>query len=175
MFRPGQSEKVYYEINMPDDPDLSGSYWGIFFVEGEARPAETRPIASNKPSLGLNIVVRHGVKVYTTIPGTEQIKAAFVSAKTEKHPDGRLDFIATFENQGNTYLRPDVWLELRDWQGATVYHQDYRTLSILPGIKRDYIFELREVNVPPGRYIGLIIADYGPVNLIAAQAEIEVL
>jgi len=170
---PGESEKIYFQVNIPDDAELSGSYWGIFFVEGEPTPDDDTP-HGERANIGLNVVVRHGVKVYVTIPDTEEKKAEFIAAWTEKPAGGGLDFMATFENQGNTYLRPKVWLELRDWTGATVYSEQYRTLSILPGIRRDYKFELRELNIPQGRYIGLIIADYGATNLIAAQAEIEV-
>jgi len=171
---PDESEEAYFQVIVPDDPGLSGSYWGIFFVEGEPQPDEDDNPKSEKATIGLNIVVRHGVKVYVTIPDTGEKKAEFVAAWTEQPPEGGLDFIATFENQGNTYLRPKVWLELRDLSGATAYSEEYRTLSILPGIRRDYKFELRELNIPPGRYIALIIADYGATNLIAAQAEIGV-
>jgi hypothetical protein len=171
---PGGSEEIYYEIKVPDDPSLSGSYWGIFFIEGEPNSTAAREPGGSVPSLGLNIVLRHGVKVYVTIPGTEDAMAKFVAARTETLEGGGLDVVATFENQGNTYLRPDVWLELRDITGTTVYSEGHRTLSVLPGIKRDYRFELRDIGLEPGRYIALVIADYGALRLIAAQAELEV-
>jgi P pilus assembly chaperone PapD len=172
---PEGSEKIYYEIKVPEDEDkqLAGSYWGIFFVEAEPNPGE--PVLSGKPeaTLGLKIVMRHGVKVYVTIPGTERRKAEFIAARTEES-DGGLNIFATFENQGNTYLRPDVWLELRDSTGTTVYSIDHGILSVLPGISRDYEFELIGVKLPPGRYIALVIADYGALSLIGAQVELEV-
>ena len=170
----GASERIYFQVKVPDDPNLSGSYWGIFFVEGEPSADEDNLARGEKANIGMNIIVRHGIKVYVTIPNTEERKAAFVAAWTEQGKEGGLNFISTFENQGNTYLRPTIWLELRDWTGSVVYTQQYKTLSVLPGIKRDCTFELKGLNIPRGRYIGLIIADYGAMNLIAAQAEIEV-
>ncbi len=170
---PGGTEPIYYEIKVPNDPELTGSYWGIFFVEGEPSATEVKDSSENA-SLGLNVIVRHGVKVYVTIRGTEESHAGFVAARTENTPDGGLNIASTFENQGNTYLRPKVWLEVRDLSGSTVYTMDHRLMSILPGVERDYIFELREDDLEPGRYIALIIADYGAPRLIAAQAEIEV-
>ncbi len=171
---PGGEERIYYEIKIPDDETLTGSYWGIFFVEEESQKTNVEDDEDNKPTIGLNIVLRHGIKVYVTIPGTDEPKAKFVKAWTEKPPEGGLDFYATFENMGNTYLRPDVWIELRDQTGESVFSDSHRTLTILPGVKRDYKFELRDLDLPKGRYSALIIADYGVLSLIGAQAEIEV-
>jgi P pilus assembly chaperone PapD len=171
---PGGEEHIYYEIKIPDDEKLTGSYWGIFFVEEETQKSNLEDDNSDKPSIGLNIVLRHGIKVYVTIPGTDEPKAEFIKAWTEVPAEGGLDFYATFENQGNTYLRPDVWLEMRDQSGETVYSDTHRKLSVLPGIKRDYQFVLRDLDLPPGTYSALIIADYGVLSLIGAQAEIKV-
>ena len=171
---PGGSEDIYFEIKVPDDPTLSGSYWGIFFVEGVSKPSADNPPVTDAPTLGIKIVLRHGVKVYVTIPGTEKRQAKFTSAKTVAIVTGGLDFIAALENQGNTYIRPKVWLEVRDISGITLYTESHRTITLLPEVERDYKFELRDLNVPPGRYIALIIADYGGQSLVAAQAEIEV-
>ena len=109
-----------------------------------------------------------------TIQGTEQKQAKFTTAKTVALETGGLGFIAALENQGNTYLRPEVWLEVRDISGITLYTESHRTITLLPEVERDYKFELRDLNIPPGRYIALIIADYGGQSLVAAQAEIEV-
>ena len=171
---PGESAEVYFEISIPDDPDLTGSYWGIFFVEGEARKQEINAADEGMPNLGLRIILRHGIKVYVNIPGTEISKAEFTTAQTIPSTGGGLDFVASFENQGNTYLRPHVWLELRDQMGNTVLTSPHRIMTILPGIKRDYSFDLSGLEISPGRYTALIIADYDAPVLIAAQAEVEV-
>jgi len=171
---PGGSGDIYFEIKVPDDPMLSGSYWGIFFVEGVPKPSSDNPSVTDAPTLGVKIVLRHGVKVYVTIPGTEQRQAKFITARTVAPETGGLDFIAALENQGNTYIRPEVWLEVRDISGITRYSESHRTITLLPEVERDYKFELRDLNIPPGRYIALIIADYGGQSLVAAQAEIEV-
>lgn len=171
---PGGSEDIYFEIKVPDDPTLTGSYWGIFFVEGMPKPSADNPPVTDAPTLGIKIILRHGIKVYVTIPGTEQKQAKFTTARTFVPETGGLDFIATLENLGNTYLRPEVWLEIRDIGGITLYTESHRTITLLPEVERDYKFELRDLNIPPGRYIALIIADYGAQSLVAAQAEIEV-
>lgn len=171
---PGESKRVYYEINIPEDPELYGSYWGILFIEEESRPAVVPVQEKNLPGLGINIVVRHGLKIYATISETGKKKAEFVAAKTVNLENGGFEFKATFENQGNTYLRPNVWLELRDRNGKSAHKINHRQQTILPGIKREYKFGLTELEIEPGFYTALIIADYDVPMLIAAQAEIEV-
>jgi len=170
----GESKRVYYEIKLPEDPELYGTYWGIVFIEEEARPAAVPLEEGNLPGLGINVVVRHGLKIYATISDTGKKKAEFVAAKTVKLENGGLEFNATFENQGNTHLRPKVWLELRDRSGKTVHKLQHQQQTVLPGIKREYKFALSELQIEPGIYTALIIADYDVPMLIAAQAEIEV-
>lgn len=170
-----QWESIHYEIQVPDDKKLSGSYWGIIFVEEiTKKPVASIPTGNDKPSLGVNIVLRHGIKIYTTFPDTDKRKAEFVEAETVSLENGGLDFVATFQNQGNTYLRPFVWLELRDESGETILKMDHHRQTVLPGIKRKYKFSLHELDIEAGKYTALIIADYNAPLLIAAQAEIEV-
>ncbi len=172
--RSGDWGNVHYEIKVPDNPKLSGSYWGIIFVEEEKRQSTVPAANKSKSNLGINIVFRHGIKIYTTFPDTDKSKAEFVAAETVPTDNGGLDFVATLENQGNTYLRPFVWLELRDESGATVQKVNHHRQTVLPGIKRNYKFALHELDMKPGRYTALIIADYNAPLLIAAQAEIDV-
>ncbi len=170
----GGSSELYFQIKVPDDPELTGSYWGIFFVEGVPGLSEFEPTEDQIPSLGLKIVLRHGIKVYVTIPGTEEKKAKFTTAKTIAVEGGGMVFVATLENHGNTYIRPEAWIEIHDWNGNIVYAEEHRTITILPEMGRDFKFELRDLGIQPGRYVALIIADYGAVSLVAAQAEIEI-
>ena len=173
--KPNHWEKTQYEIQVPDDETLSGSYWGIIFVE-EMKSEEPKVVPNENgiPTLGVNVVFRYGIKIYTTFPEADECEAAFVDAQTIPVEGGGLDLAAIFENQGNTYLRPFVWLEVRDESGKTIIKEDHQRQTVLPGIKRRYKFSLHDMNIPAGKYTALIIADYSAPLLIAAQAEIEV-
>lgn len=170
---PGGSEKVYYEITMPEDPNLAGSYWGMVFVEGLPRQSQEHTEATEGSTFAVKYIIRYAANIYVTVPGTEIRQAAFTGAKVLPVKGG-FDMTATLENKGNIYLKPRVWLELRDQTGITVYSEDHMLVTVLPESKRDYMFELRNLNLSPGRYTALIIADYDAPSLIAAQAEIEI-
>lgn len=173
---PGGSKRVYYTVTVPPDPGLAGSYWGVLFIGQSPASALPRPSVKEPDrqfNLGLRILMRFAVVIYVTIADTGVRKANFVSTQV-KSDEGSLTISATLANEGNTYLRPPTWLELRDQTGMTVYSVDHRELTVLPESKRDFTFELRGLNLAPGHYTALIIADYDGPNLIAAQAEIAI-
>lgn len=173
---PGQSESVYYQISVPFTPGLAGSYWGVLFVGQNpvAQQLEADGTSSDAEfAIGIRLLMRFAVIIYVTIEDTE-IRTANFESSTIRREDGKLRISATFVNQGNTYLRPVTWLELRDSSGMTVYTEEHVPFTVLPGLKREVSFELADLKLPPGRYTALIIADYDAPNLIAAQAEIEI-
>ena len=170
---PRSSRQVFYEISIPADEASEGSYWGMIFIEKEPPPVKRRKVEEGRSSVAIRAIVRYGLRLLLTVPGTEIREARFISSEAGLTEKG-VEISALLRNNGNIYLRPHVWLELRDLSGMTVYSAEHRELTVLPKSKRDFTFELRELNLPPGRYTALIIADYDAPNLIAAQAEIEI-
>lgn len=169
---PGGSERIYYEIAVPEDTALAGSYWAMIFVEDAIAPP-VPPDGSEQPQMAIRTLLRYGVQVYVTIPGTEIRDAVFTGTGLVQ-VEGGFDLSATIENRGNIHLRPTTWLELRNTEGETVYSAEHMRLTVLPGCTREYLFELRNLTLHPGKYFALVIADYGAPTLVAAQAELEV-
>ena len=123
--------------------------------------------------VGIAVAFRYAVQIFTTIKDTEIKNVTFRSlnlARTEKGINAR----AVLENLGNVYLRPKVWFELRDTEGKTAYRKDYIEQTLLPESARDYIFKLDDLSVAPGRYLAMVIADYGAEKLIAAQQVLDI-
>jgi hypothetical protein len=173
---PEQSKRVYYKISVPSTAKLTGSYWGVLFVGQNPVAQQFEADGTGQDgefAIGIRLLMRFAIIIYVTIENTEIRTASFESSKIG-FTEGKLSMTATVANQGNTYLRPVTWLELRDSSGATVYTEEHVPFTVLPGLKREVSFELRELNIPQGRYTALIIADYDAPNLIAAQAEIEI-
>jgi len=171
---PGEKRTVLFEVQVPEDPSLEGSYWAVVFVEG--MPTEEKVVEEAKevkgPRIGIRTVFRYAVKVYATIEGTEQRAASFTDLKLEQ-ADGGFDAIATMENRGNVCMKPKVWLELRDTSGETVFTREHVEKTVLPESTLPFKFELRSVPVPPGEYLLMIIADYGAPKMVAAQARVS--
>jgi hypothetical protein len=170
---PGETRELTYEVSVPDDATLEGSYWAVIFIEGiPSEEPEIVPAGEGEIAIGLRTIFRYAIQIYATIEGTEVRDATF-TALTMDPALGGFDATAVFENRGNTFLRPKVWLELRDVTGETVYTLEHEELTVLPESARDFVFELRDLPIQSGEYLVMIIADYGVPTLIAAQGRVN--
>jgi hypothetical protein len=77
------------------------------------------------------------------------------------------------QNNSNIYLRPKVWIELRDSTGEVVYTLEHEEQTVLPETARDFVFELRDLPIESGEYLVMVIADYGVQTFIAAQGRVD--
>lgn len=171
---PHDTRDITYEINVPEDADLDGTYWGVFFIEGIPEEELVIPEAPDDETVavGIRTVFRYAIQIFATIEDTEVLDAGFSFFNMEQKIGG-FDAIATLENRGNTMLRPTVWLEVRNTAGEVVYEETHAEITILPESGRNYIFELRSMDVEDGDYLVMIIADYGVPGLVAAQGQIS--
>jgi len=164
---PGEKRQVIFEVQVPEDASLDGSYWGVVFVEGI--PSEGKLVEEVKeakgPSVAIKTVFRYAVRVFATIEGTEQREAKFSAIRIEQ-AEGGFDAIATFENLGNIWLKPKMWLEFRDTEGEVVFAQEHYEMTVLPESTLPFKFELRGVPLPPGEYLLMVIADYGTLKMV---------
>lgn len=170
---PGETGDIRFEVNVPFDVDLAGSYWSVIFIENNPieEPRDELPL-TEAMQVGISVAFRYAIQIYTTIEGTEIINVTFRSLDITQTEQG-INITAVLENLGNVYLRPKVWFELRDTAGEVVYRQDYIEQTVLPESARDYTFELGDLSVAPGRYLAMVIADYGNPRLIAAQQVVD--
>ena len=171
---PGEERDIAYELHIPDDPSLSGSYWAMVYIEGipEEEPDLEQVTEEGTVSIGVRTVFRYAIQIYTTIEGTEFREAAFATLNMEPTAES-LNVTAVLENRGNVILQPDVWLELSNSAGETVYINEHDGHTVLPESARDFVFELRDLPIESGEYLVTVYADYGVPRLIAAQGRVN--
>jgi hypothetical protein len=170
---PAETRDLTYEVDIPDDWSLEGSYWGVIFIEGI--PSEEPDIVSTgegEVSVGIRTVFRYAIQIYATILDTETRDASF-TALNMAPAEGGFDATAVFENRGNIFLRPKVWLEMHNTAGDVVYEQNFAGQTVLPESALDFAFELRNLPIESGEYLVMIIADYGVATFIAAQGRVN--
>jgi hypothetical protein len=171
--QPGEKRNITYEVNVPDDWTLEGSYWDLVFIEGiPTEEASAAPSASEQVAIGINTVFRYAIHVFATIQDTE-IRAATFTTLNMEAMEGGFKATARFQNNGNTFIRPKVWVELHDAAGEVVFTQDHPEQTVLPESTRDFAFELKDLTIPSGEYLVLIMADYGAQNYVAAQGRVS--
>lgn len=171
--QPQETREVKIEIRCPDDPDLAGTYWGVVFVEILPADSEGGPQVQKGVQVDVSTIFRYAIQFFVTFKDTEIVNATFSSMTALKKENGA-DIVAVFENTGNIFMRPKVWLEIQDTHGRVVYKLDHKPQSVLPESSRQFLFELRDLPIPNGTYLLTVIADYGAKDLTAVQGTMEI-
>ena len=171
---PKESKNVRITLTVPED--AKGTYWAIVFVEQSSKPTPIRKLKGGY-SFQVNVKPRWLVRIHENIPGTADKKGRItdisLSPQAEKNP---LKIAVEFENTGNTLLRCNGRVEIRDAEGndvETVQIGSKGRFSVYPDGKRLVSGSLSG-KLSPGDYIALAIVDYGGEELVAGELEFEV-
>jgi len=143
---PKQERVIPFTLNIPADAAV-GEH-AAFIV---TQRAETNESQQNSPGVGINLVPRVAVAVWTTIPGPSKAQME-ISALTAGESSRRHIVVANLRNTGNVGVKPQGTLTIRDPQnGSTVYDTSIQMGYFLAGSSLDYYINLREA-LPAGDY-----------------------
>ena len=169
-------ERRTARISLTVPADSRGSYWAKIYVEEASKP---KPIKSKEGEYGVQVHVkqRWGIAIFEDVPGTGEKKGQVtdisVTPQTKESP---LKVAVEFENTGNTLLRCNGYVEIRDAGGnevETVQIGSKGSFRVYPDGKR-LVSGTVSKKLPPGDYIALAIMDYGGEELVAGELEFEV-
>ena len=162
---------VNYKARVPLDAKLAGTYWSLLLVEPVAPPAPEAKGAQGEVAVGLQTVIRFGVQIITEIgvTGTHTMK---IGDKALLHEDGRRSLKLDFQNTGERDMIPSVGVELYGQDGVLFGKFEGGRKRIYPGGSARYRVDL--TNVPRGKYVAMVIADTGDINVMGAQYELEI-
>ncbi len=153
---PGAKQPVSFRIAVPDGR-VSGTYWAMIFVQGAPRPQQ-------REGATVLAIERFGVKIYETIPGSEDLLGEVKSVR--KVGDDPLTFKITFANTGNVQLRPTGTINVISQNGDSVRSIAIDEFPLLPGRERVLtVADNSESPLPAGIYRALVTIDYGGDNL----------
>ena len=150
---------VNYQIRVPDDATLTGSYWSMLMVEQ----------VSSKASGKMLQKMRYAVQVITHIGTTGTGELVFIEPKVLKK-NGDALFSVDIKNTGERLLRPQLSLELYNQQGVALSKLEGSKLRLYPNTSGRFNIDLK--GVPSGKYTGLVVADAGGDDLFGAQLEV---
>lgn len=153
---------IDYEVRVPDDAHLAGTYWSTVMVEEIPRTA---------PGQQLRQVVRYAIQMITEVGDTGRGEISFANAHLA-HERDQLWFTVDIANTGERWLRTELWLELHDAQGRSVGRFSGRRLRTFPSTSVRNRIEL--TSVAPGKYLALLVADGGRNDMFGARLELEV-
>ena len=105
---------IQYEITVPQNDTLKGTYWSVLMVEGVV------PIDTNqKGALNIRTVTRYAIQVVTEIDDKGKGSLKFMEPTLIKEGD-KLFLAIDLVNNGDHYIAPEVSIELFDDKGTSV-------------------------------------------------------
>jgi hypothetical protein len=162
--------RVTYTPSAPADRGC----WGMVVSETVRPPQPTMTAGSV-----VTITTLMGVKIYAHAVD-ERIEGTIVSADVEEFYEQRTppatdsvlarQFAARFENSGTAHLRVKTTVEVRDESGRIVSLLSGSDAYITPGAFRDILVRVPEL--PSGRYVAVMLFDFGGQEITAAQVEL---
>ena len=170
---PAQEQiQVKYQVSVPRDVSLAGTYWSILMVEViPAAASASSQKSQDKISFGITQVFRYGVQIVTHIGDSGERNIRFLNIQLEDKENKRFLNIDV-ENTGERWLRPYLTLELYDEQGVQAGILEGGRWRIYPGTSVRYSVELGQL--AKGKYSALILVDNKDENVFGAQYSLDI-
>jgi len=164
---PHERRTVDYEVRVPEDARLLGTYWSAVMVE-PVGGAESG--ASRRDSVQLRQVLRYATQLITEIGESGRSQIAFHNANLVTEGTRR-HFAVDLENTGERWLQTSVWLELHDASGRLAGKFGGQRMRTFPATSVRNRIDL--TGVPPGKYLALLVADAGRNDLFGTQISLD--
>ncbi len=142
---------VQYEVTIPENDTINGTYWSVLMVEG------VTPIDPNQPGeLNINTITRYAVQVVTEIADKGIGKLEFLEPTLITEGD-QLFLAVDIKNTGEHYIVPDVSIELYDDNGESIKKIKAPKKGLYPNTSARFRFNLEGI-VAEKTYQTLIVA-----------------
>jgi hypothetical protein len=106
---------IEYEIKIPKNDSLKGTYWSVLMVEG------VTPIdPAQKGNLNIRTVTRYAVQLVTEMGDKGIGDLKFMEPTLIRKDNNRLYLAIDLTNEGDHYIAPEVSIEFYDENGASV-------------------------------------------------------
>ncbi len=165
---PKDTASVYYKVQVPESPDLKGTYWSVVMVEETS--AESKE-GNKKNTLSLKTVVRYAVQIVTNISDTGISKIEF-SDKKLIQKDGKKILQIDIRNTGERKLRPYVWVQLYNKSGIDIGRFESSRSRIYPDCSVRHKIDLTDVS--KGQYKALVVVDNGDEHVFGGQYDLKI-
>ncbi len=154
---PGETETIRYTVQVPNDSQLRGTYWSMLLVEPVPKidPEDLTKNAENV-NFAVRQVFRIAVQIITHIGDAGLREVKFINTQVLQSKDQRI-LQVDVENTGEQWLRPVLWVEMYDEQGAFQGKYGGQRWRIYPGTSVRYQVDLTPV--PAGVFKVLVVLD----------------
>lgn len=162
---PKEDFELLYTINVPNEDNLLGSYWGVLMVEIE------KPIKEDQLEHGLKLEskVRYGIQIITDINTFKIPELEFNNIEFKDEANEKL-ILVDVQNNGVFVAQPDLYIELFNKEGVRIKRDEVRLKKVYPNSCKLFSFDVTDI--PPGSYTATIAADNNQ-NILVIDVEFE--
>ncbi len=165
--QPHEKAVINYQVTVPQDSNLIGTYWSMLMVEGIPEiPAE-----KEKGDMAIRVVMRYGIQMITNMGDTGSRQLKFFEPKLLREENKRMLQI-DIENIGERWLRPMVWIELFNEAGTSVGTFEGSKQRVYPGTSTRFKINLNSIK--EGTYKSLVVADCGNEDIFGVNYTLKI-
>jgi hypothetical protein len=167
---PGETLRIRYTVQVPDDTALRGSYWSMLMVEPVPRASpESSQTDPAKPGIGFVERIRYAIQIATHIGVTGARTLTFAQVRLAQESDRHV-LSVDVQNLGERMLDVNLWADLYDPAGKFVGKFTGGRQRTYPGTSVKFsvdLFGLENVT-----YSSLIVADCGGEDVFGANVSL---
>lgn len=168
---PNTTERIEYEVRVPAEKGLTGTYWSMIMVEPIVKGSRESAEALPENTMAVSHATRYGIQIVTNIGKGGQAELTFDNPRLVQEEGKRL-FAIDVANTGQRSLGTALWLELYNDKGSPVGKFQGSAQRLYPGTSACYKIDLGQT--PNGKYLGMVAADAKGDNLFGANVELEI-
>jgi hypothetical protein len=165
VFKANEEYELIYTINVPNDVEIDGSFWGVLMVEIE------KPIKEDELEYGVKLQskVRYGIQIIADINERTPSELEFYDIKIEGN-DGNKLINVDLKNLGTFYVEPTLILEVFNSNGLQEKKVEVKFKKVYPNSCKAFSLDIS--GLPKGAYTAVLVADYGK-NIYSIDLEFE--
>lgn len=167
----GEETAVTYEVIVPEQEGLGGTYWSMIMIEPTDQPGGESGSAG-EPAIGVRTTVRFGIQIATHVEGEAQHRLRLGNPRVSIGDGGTQSLEFELVNDGEVGYRPKVLLEMYDRSGVLAGTMEAQRGLLYPGTSAMQRFELSDL--PAGAYQAVVVVDTGGLQVFGAQFDLTV-
>jgi P pilus assembly chaperone PapD len=167
---PHQSSWISYEVRVPNDSALTGTYWSMLMVEQADQSSDSIP-RLRRNQAAVRQVVRYGIQCVTHVGGSGFYHLQFTGTQLVIREDQEKELQVDVENVGKSWAVPIAWVDLFSDNGHHIGRFQSEKKRIYPDTSVKFRIALGDI--PAGKYKALVVLDSGDQNVLGAKYNLE--
>ncbi len=167
---PNQSSWISYEVQVPNDSSLIGTYWSLLMVEQISQSADSA-VKLRRNQSGIRQVMRYGIQCISHVGSSGLHRLQFTGTQLIEGENGEKELQVDVENMGQRWAVPTAWAELYSSTGDHLGRFESEKKRIFPGTSVRFRISLG--NIPTGKYKALVVLDNGDQDVLGAKYDLD--